>query len=135
MSFWVKYLTFLCLSLWKHKFMQNSYHDLPNSKRKWFTNIIGLSSGFLFQWKLYYGHFHHPVLVYSIWGSREWVPVLWPQADDYIITSTAAVWKRNFFRLYPPSKFHDTWPCWHAHDFMCSYPKCSKLQKLIFVRQ
>lgn len=32
LSFRVKYLTFLCFSLWKYKFMQNSYHDLPDQR-------------------------------------------------------------------------------------------------------
>lgn len=47
LSFRVKYLTSLCLSLWKYKFMRNSYHDLPDPKRKWFKNIISFSNGFI----------------------------------------------------------------------------------------
>lgn len=98
LSFQVKYLTLLCLSLWKHKFMQKSHPDLPNLKRKWFKNIISLSSGFLLKWKLYYGHFHHPVwfIEFEVAPENQFQCCEHKVDDWFLLTSLAAVWWQNF---------------------------------------
>lgn len=91
LSFWVKYLTFLCFILWKYKFMQNSYPDLLDPKRKWFKNIISLSKGFILN-----ENFTMDIFIMQLWF----------RTFQRVPQSQFQSWPRS--RWLGPPQFHDS---------------------------
>lgn len=87
----VRYLTFLCLSLWKYTFMQNSYHDLPDPKRKWFKNIISFSNGFILN---------------KIFPRGLFITQLWFRTFERVLQSQFHSWPPG--RWLGPPQFHSS---------------------------